>query len=60
MASKNMRTNIFQEGNVGFKATIGLNKKHNYKEHEEKQQQETDANFCWMRSSLLASVDLIE
>jgi hypothetical protein len=27
MASRDTKTNIFQEGSAGFKATIGLNKK---------------------------------
>jgi hypothetical protein len=27
MASRDMKTDIFQEGSAGFKATIGLNKK---------------------------------
>jgi hypothetical protein len=31
-----------------------------YKEHEGKTMTTADVNFCWMRSSLLASVDVIE
>jgi hypothetical protein len=31
MASRNTKTNIFQGGSAGFKATVGLNKKKSFK-----------------------------
>jgi hypothetical protein len=36
---------------------ISVRQKYNYKEHDRKTPIETDANFRWMRSSLLASVE---
>jgi hypothetical protein len=30
-----------------------------YKEYDGKPNKQADVNFCWMRSSLLASVDVI-
>jgi hypothetical protein len=77
---RSTKTDIFQEGSAGLKATIHVNKRRCIKvvsfyvknvylisirqsgtiKNMREKTTEKEANFCWMRSNVLASVDVRE